>query len=179
MSVAEPPVKFSLATVFLFAGPHKWFEARYALGRLPARAGKLWGFFAASALGVVGLAVAYAAVPVAAPLIPDASPAAGLYAIWNTAFLLWVAALVWMRLRTNPRFDGVWAWSLACLLRGVVQPAGAAGGAVAARPRAGPLAPALAEGVPVRGRVAVRPLARADAVGVLRPRLRHDAARLL
>ena len=27
------PIEFSLATVFLFAGPHNWFEARYALGR--------------------------------------------------------------------------------------------------------------------------------------------------
>src|SRR3954465_3349612 len=65
------PIEFSLATVFLFAGPHNWFEARYALGRLPARAGKLWGFFTVSALGVVGLTAAYAAVPSALPLFDD------------------------------------------------------------------------------------------------------------
>jgi hypothetical protein len=110
------PVEFSLATVFLFAGPHNWFEARYALGRLPARAGKLRGFFALSAVGVVGLTAAYAAVPVALPLIPDESLAPGLYAVWSTALLFWVAALVWMRSRTNPRFDGGWVWPLACLL---------------------------------------------------------------
>ena len=110
------PIEFSLATVFLFAGPHNWFEARYALGRLPARAGKLWGFFTVSAIGIVGLAGAYAAVPVAMPLISDPSLAIGLYAVWSTAFLLWVAALVWMRSRTNPRFDGGWVWPLALLI---------------------------------------------------------------
>jgi hypothetical protein len=110
------PIAFSLATVFLFAGPHNWFEARYALGRLPARAGKLWGFFTVSAIGIVGLTAAYAAVPVAMAHIPDAALAVGLYSVWSTVFLLWVAALVWMRARTNPRFDGGWVWPLACLV---------------------------------------------------------------
>ena len=95
------PVEFSLATVFLFAGPHNWFEARYALGRLPARAGKLWGFFAVSAVGIVGLTVAYASVPLALPHVADPSLAAGLYAVWSSVFLLWVATLVWMRSRTR------------------------------------------------------------------------------
>lgn len=103
------PVAFSLATVFLFAGPHNWFEARYALGRLPARAGKLWGFFAVSAVGILGLSAAYAAIPYFAAL-------GELYATWSTLFLLWVALLVWMRSRTNPRFDGGWVWPLAFLV---------------------------------------------------------------
>lgn len=104
------PVAFAFATVFLFAGPHNWFEARYALGRLPARAGKLWGFFLASGVGVVGLSAAYAALPFA---LPHAGP--DVYAAWCSAFLFWVALLVWMRSRTNPRFDGGWAWPAACL----------------------------------------------------------------
>jgi hypothetical protein len=110
------PLEFSLATVFLFAGPHNWLEARYALGRLPARVGKLWGFFAVSAVGVVGLTAAYAAVPASAPLFAEAVPPAGLYAVWGTGFLFWVAALVWLRSRTNPRFDGGWVWPLALLI---------------------------------------------------------------
>jgi hypothetical protein len=113
------PIEFSLATVFLFAGPHNWFEARYALGRLPARAGKLWGFFTVSAIGIVGLTVAYAVVPAAIPLISDATLAVGLYSVWSTVFLLWVALLVWMRSRTNPRFDGGWVWPVACLIAAV------------------------------------------------------------
>lgn len=105
------PVAFAFATVFLFAGPHNWFEARYALGRLPARAGKLWGFFAVSLLGIVGLSAVYAALPFAVPQF-----GMGLYAGWCTAFLFWVALLVWMRSRTNPRFDGGWVWPVACLV---------------------------------------------------------------
>ncbi len=110
------PIAFSLATVFLFAGPHNWFEARYALGRLPARAGKLWGFFALSAVGIVGLTIVYAGIPMVMPFLSDDSLTPGLYACWSTVFLLWVAALVWMRSRTNPRFDGGWVWPLACLI---------------------------------------------------------------
>ncbi len=102
------PIAFAFATVFLFAGPHNWFEARYALGRLPARAGKLWGFFLASALGIVGLSAAYAAIPFAVSHFGTE-----LYAGWGSAFLLWIALLVWMRSRTNPRFDGGWVWAVA------------------------------------------------------------------
>lgn len=110
------PIYFSIATVFLFAGPHNWFEARYILGRLPARAGKLFGFFALSFVGIVGLTVAFALIP--SYLRSDAStidhPTA--YAIWNSTFILWVAALVQMRGNTNPRFDAGWVWPLAFLL---------------------------------------------------------------
>ena len=34
------PLQVSIVTVFLFAGPHNWFEARYFLMRLPARFGR-------------------------------------------------------------------------------------------------------------------------------------------
>ena len=110
------PVWFSIATVFLFAGPHNWLEARYVLGRLPARVGKLRGFFLLSAAGVVGLTAGYATLPWLAGRFPEPPLAGALYAGWNTAFLFWVAALIWMRSRTNPRFDGGWVWPAALLL---------------------------------------------------------------
>lgn len=110
------PIQFSIATVFLFAGPHNWFETRYALGRLPARAGKLWGFFSVSAIGIVGLTIAYAAVPWLTRRSAGQAATGTLFAAWCTTFLFWVAGLVWMRSRTNPRFDGGWVWPLACLL---------------------------------------------------------------
>ncbi len=106
------PVGVSVAAVFLLAGPHNWMEARYALRRLPARPGKLWPFFALSAAGVVGLTAAFASLPWLLPAA-DLSTA---YACWNTTFLLWVAGLIVMRSRTNPRFDGGWAWPLAFAL---------------------------------------------------------------
>jgi hypothetical protein len=110
------PVVFSVATVFLFAGPHNWLEARYILGRLPARAGKLWGFFTVAFAGIVGLTVGFALIPSNLGSASAALRADTLYAGWNTAFLFWVATLVWMRSRTNPRFDGGWVWPLAFLL---------------------------------------------------------------
>src|SRR5262245_23670016 len=109
------PIEFSLATVFLFAGPHNWFEARYALGRLPARAGKLWDFFLVAAIGIAGLTCTYAAIPLALTHL-DFGRAGEMYALWSTVFLLWIAVLVWMRSRTNPRFDGGWVWPLALLI---------------------------------------------------------------
>src|SRR5262245_58361426 len=98
------PIAFSIATVFLFAGPHNWFEARYILGRLPARAGKLWGFFTVSFVGIVGLTIAFAVIPSYLSNVSRVVEADTLYAGWNTAFLLWATTLIWMRSRTNPRF---------------------------------------------------------------------------
>jgi hypothetical protein len=45
------PIAFSIAIVFLFAGPHNWLEARYFMTRMPARWGRLQGFFS---LGIAG-----------------------------------------------------------------------------------------------------------------------------
>jgi len=52
------PVRFSIVTVFLFAGPHNWLELRYFLTRLPARWGRLRGFFLLGLSGAVGLTAA-------------------------------------------------------------------------------------------------------------------------
>ncbi len=110
------PIGFSIATVFLFAGPHNWLECRYVMGRLPARVGKLRGFFITSGLGIVGLTLGYASLPWLIEQLPDAGWIAPLYACWNSLFLVWIASLVWMRSRTNPRFDGGWVWPTTLLL---------------------------------------------------------------
>lgn len=107
------PVGVSIVVVFAFAGPHNWLEARYILSRLPARAGKLWPFFAVSFLGITGLTAVFAALPHLVSEWPEWTATA--YAGWNTAFLWWAATLVWMRSNTNPRFDGGWVWPAACL----------------------------------------------------------------
>jgi len=110
------PIQFAIATVFLFAGPHNWLEARYALGRLPARAGKLRGFFLVSLTGIVGLTSSYAALPWLTQEYTTPAEVGTVYAIWNSVFVFWIATLIWMRSRTNPRFDGGWVWPAACLL---------------------------------------------------------------
>src|SRR5439155_16744773 len=54
------PLRFSIVTVFLFAGPHNWLEFRYFLTRLPARWGRLRSFFLLAFAGMIGLTVAFA-----------------------------------------------------------------------------------------------------------------------
>src|SRR5262249_19061357 len=57
------PLGFSIVTVFLFAGPHNWFEIRYFLSRLPARWGKLRSFFVVGLGGVGALTGLFVALP--------------------------------------------------------------------------------------------------------------------
>lgn len=103
------PIGLSIAVVFLFAGPHNWLEARYILGRLPARTGKLLPFFIVSFAGVVGLTAAFASLYwlAASAYYPE------ILAGWCSLFLLWVATLVQMRANTAPKFDAGWVWPLA------------------------------------------------------------------
>jgi len=102
------PLGFSIVTVFLFAGPHNWIEARYFLSRLPGRLGKLRGYFGLAFAGVFGLTIAYAAL---AWLQWDWGESNGriALAIWNSTLVLWIVLLVHLRSRQNPRRD--WSWT--------------------------------------------------------------------
>jgi hypothetical protein len=105
------PLQFSVATVFLFAGPHNWFELRYFLMRLPVRFGRSRNFFLVAFAGIALLTLAYTALPLLyySHLWSGASwPTA--IAIWNTLLLLWIAALVWLRGRQRRARD--WSWAL-------------------------------------------------------------------
>src|SRR5438105_2158786 len=98
------PLLFSIATVFLFAGPHNWLEARYFLTRLPARWGKLRGFFLLAFAGLIGLTAVFAALPwLGRQFIGSAEVWPGALAGWNTGVIAWVAVLIQMRARQNPR----------------------------------------------------------------------------
>ena len=105
------PLQVSVVTVFLFAGPHNWFELRYFLSRLPVRFGKSRNFFLTAFTGIGFLTVAYIALPVfyAFSLWPDnAWPA--ILASWNTLLLLWLGSLVWLRGKQKPGHN--WSWAL-------------------------------------------------------------------
>lgn len=109
------PLSLSIAAVFLFAGPHNWAEARYMLGRLPARPGKLWPWFLTSACGVIGLTVSLALLPFAerSGLLGESGFETGV-TIWNTVLIAWVTTLALWRARQNPRRD--WDWLLPAAL---------------------------------------------------------------
>src|SRR5204862_5116675 len=89
------PLQLSIATVFLFAGPHNWFEARYFLMRLPARFGRSRSFFIVALAGIGLLTLAFVSLPAAYcgdVLFGADWPNA--IAVWNTALCCWVRALV-------------------------------------------------------------------------------------
>lgn len=115
------PLWLSVATVFVFAGPHNWAELRFFVTRLPARLGRSRSFFALAAVGVVGLTGASVALAVVAAA--GVWGAEGWYAatgLWNSAAVVWVVCLVAVRGRMSSRGGGwVWALPVGCALVGL------------------------------------------------------------
>lgn len=109
------PLQVSIVTVFLFAGPHNWFEFRYFLMRLPLRFGKSRNFFLTAFVGIGLLTVGYLALPL---LYNFAAPTPGAWttvlASWNTLLLLWIGLLVWLRGKHRQRRD--WSWAIPAAL---------------------------------------------------------------
>ena len=105
------PLQLSIITVFLFAGPHNWFELRYFLMRLPVRFGRSRNFFVTAFTGLLVLTVAYISLPVFydATASLDSSGRMVL-ATWNTLLLFWLGLLVWQRSKQKPRSK--WGWLL-------------------------------------------------------------------
>jgi hypothetical protein len=115
------PVRFSIVTVFLFAGPHNWLEFRYFLTRMPARWGRLRGFFLLAFAGIIGLTGSYAVLVYLFQyqrLSEDAWDI--LYPSWGTLLLLWIATLTFLRSRQNPRREWGWVWPVCLGLVAVV-----------------------------------------------------------
>jgi hypothetical protein len=111
------PLQMSIITVFLFAGPHNWFEARYFLMRLPARFGRSRNFFIVAFAGMGILTLAYVSLPALyyANLWSGANWSNGL-AVWNTAMVLWISVLVLMRARQKSNRDWFWVLPIAFAL---------------------------------------------------------------
>lgn len=111
------PLRFSIVTVFLFAGPHNWLEFRYFITRMPARWGRLRGFFLFALAGVLALAAAFAGLVVLSGRVAlDAAFQSDYLAFWNTGLILWIAALAHLRSRQNPRREWGWIWPAAFAL---------------------------------------------------------------
>lgn len=109
------PLQLSVVTVFLFAGPHNWFELRYFLTRLPVRFGKSRNFFVAAFAGIGLLTAGYLALPLLYNLTSWSSDAWSMVlATWNTLLLLWLGLLIWLRGRNKHRRD--WSWAIPAAL---------------------------------------------------------------
>jgi len=111
------PLQVSIVTVFLFAGPHNWFEARYFLMRLPARFGRSRNFFIVAFSGIGLLTVAYVSLPAlyysnvwSGANWPNA------IAVWNTLMICWIGGLVLMRATQKANRDWFWVLPIAFAL---------------------------------------------------------------
>ena len=103
------PLQVSIVTVFLFAGPHNWFELRYFLMRLPVRFGRSRNFFLTAFVGLGVLTIAYVSLPFIYNTATWSADAwSTVIATWNTALILWLGALIWLRSKQKPRAN--WAW---------------------------------------------------------------------
>jgi hypothetical protein len=105
------PLQVSIVTLFLFAGPHNWFELRYFLMRLPVRFGRSRNFFLTAFAGLGVLTLTYVSLPFlynAALWSEEAWYV--VVASWNTALLFWLALLVWLRSKQKRRAN--WKWTI-------------------------------------------------------------------
>ena len=99
------PAAISVAAVFVFAGPHNWFEARYFAARMPVRWTGQRGFFVAALAGIAGLSATFSVIPV------DRS-------LWHAALVCWLLCLVQFSRRrmTAVQLASGLAWiAFACL----------------------------------------------------------------
>ena len=105
------PLQVSIVTLFLFAGPHNWFELRYFLMRLPVRFGRSRNFFLTAFAGLGVLTVSYVSLPfIYNAALWNEEAWYVVIASWNTALLFWLALLVWQRSRQKPRAN--WKWTI-------------------------------------------------------------------
>src|SRR5205085_207711 len=112
LAISRWPLQLSIATVFLFAGPHNWMEFRFFLARMPARWGRSKPFFSVGLGGVAALTAGYALRYALGQTwyLSEAGWTAGA-ALWTTALLLWLCALVHLRARQMRR-DRSWVFAV-------------------------------------------------------------------
>ncbi|HEV2835461.1 MAG TPA: hypothetical protein VGW58_09100, partial [Pyrinomonadaceae bacterium] len=109
------PLQVSIITVFLFAGPHNWFEFRYFLMRLPARFGRSRTFFVTAFAGLAVLTITYVSLPFLYQTVAWSNETwLTLLASWNTLMLGWLALLIHLRAKQKRASD--WFWTMPLLL---------------------------------------------------------------
>jgi hypothetical protein len=111
------PLQLSIATIFLFAGVHNFMEFRYFAARMPVRWGRSRLFYSVGIGGVIVLAAAYLTLYFSSGnWLWSLSSWATMTASWNTAFVLWLGVLFYIRGRQRPRSDWSWAFPVVFLL---------------------------------------------------------------
>ena len=114
------PLAASIITIFLFAGVHNFFEFRYFAARMPLRWGKSRVFYAVGIGGVLLLTSVYLAIYFSSEnWFWTATNWQIAVSIWNTAFVLWIATLFYIRGRQKPNTDWTIAFAVAFLVAGL------------------------------------------------------------
>lgn len=117
MLIGSFPLAASIVTIFAFAGIHNFMEFRYFAARMPLRWGRSRLYYSVGIVGVAVLAAAYLTLYFASGnWLWSLDNWAVLTASWNTAFVLWVGLLFYLRGKQRPRSDWSWAFPLALLL---------------------------------------------------------------
>ncbi|MBK7394325.1 MAG: hypothetical protein IPI64_13670 [Chloracidobacterium sp.] len=111
------PLQASIATIFLFAGFHNFMEFRYFAARMPLRWGRSRLFYSVGIGGVIVLAAVYLTLYFASGNWLWSLESWAIFAAsWNTAFILWVASLFYLRGKQRPKSEWAWAFPIAFLL---------------------------------------------------------------
>ena len=111
------PLAASIATIFLFAGVHNLMEFRYFAERMPLRWGRSRLFYSVGIGGVIVLAAAYLTLYFASGNWMWSLDSWAIFsATWNTAFVLWLGLLFYLRGRQRPKTDWAWAFPAAFML---------------------------------------------------------------
>ena len=115
--IGAAPLQMSIATIFLFAGVHNFMEFRYFAVRMPLRWGRSKTFYSVGIVGVIVLASAYLTLYFASGnWMWSLDSWATMTASWNTAFVLWLGLLFYLRGKQRPKSDWAWAFPAAFLL---------------------------------------------------------------
>lgn len=111
------PLMASIVTIFLFAGVHNLMEFRYFAARMPLRWGRSKPYYSVGIGGVVILTSVYLTLYFASGnWLWSAHSWAIFTATWNTAFVLWIGCLLFLRGKQRPKSDWAWAMPIALLL---------------------------------------------------------------
>lgn len=116
ISIGVFPIQASIITIFLFAGVHNFFEFRYFAARMPVRWGKSKLFYSVGIGGVIVLTTIYLSIYFSTGWLWNYETWAIASASWNTAFVLWVGLLFYLRGKQRPKSDWSWAFVVAFLL---------------------------------------------------------------
>ncbi|MEO8572735.1 MAG: hypothetical protein ABI481_02110 [Pyrinomonadaceae bacterium] len=114
MLIGAFPLQLSILTVFLFAGVHNLMEFRYFVARMPIRWGRSRTYYLVAIFGVIVLTAAYLTLYFSSGnWIWSSDNYAPLILTWNSAFIFWIGALLYLR---GKQKSGDWGWAIPLML---------------------------------------------------------------